>query len=280
VTENPSFRSPAAARPHGRAFDALRPLKLELAGLKFAEGSAMIDVGDTRVLATASVETRVPPFLVGSGKGWVTAEYAMLPRSTPTRNPREVAKGRPTGRTSEIQRLIGRALRAVVDTTALGEHTVTIDCDALQADGGTRTASVTAGYVALAEALGRLVLAGDLPRLPLLEPVAAVSVGLVRGVAVLDLEYTEDQEAEVDMNVVATASGQLVEVQGTGERRGFARRELDALLDLAMGGIAQLVEAQKKALAPLLAEVEQVQGRPRGNAAPKREKDLWKAPRG
>jgi ribonuclease PH len=279
MSDNPSFRSPAAARPHGRAADALRPLKLELGGLKFAEGSALIEIGDTRVLATASVEARVPPFLVGSGKGWVTAEYAMLPRATPTRNPREVAKGRPTGRTSEIQRLIGRALRAVVDTSALGEHTVTIDCDALQADGGTRTASVTAGYVALTEALARLVLAGDLPRLPLKEPVAAVSVGLVRGVPVLDLEYVEDQEAEVDMNVVATASGQLVEVQGTGERRGFARGELDALLDLALGGIAQLVAAQRQALAAITAELEQVQSRPRGKAAPKPEKDLWKAPR-
>jgi ribonuclease PH len=225
------------------------------------------------------VETRVPPFLVGTGKGWVTAEYAMLPRATPTRNAREVAKGRPSGRTSEIQRLIGRSLRAVVDTSALGEHTVTIDCDVLQADGGTRTASVTAGYVALAEALAKLVLAGDIPRLPLLEPVAAISVGLVRGVPVLDLEYTEDQEAEVDMNVVATASGQLVEVQGTGERRGFARAELDTLLDLALGGIAQLVEAQRRALAPLMAEVEQASSRPRGKSQPKREKDLWKAPR-
>jgi len=276
---NPSFRAPAAPRPHGRAADALRPLRLALGGLKFAEGSARIEIGDTQVLAAASIENRVPPFLVGSGRGWVTAEYAMLPRATPTRNAREVSKGRPSGRTNEIQRLIGRSLRAVVDTAALGERTLTIDCDVLQADGGTRTASVTAGYVALAEALARLVLAGDLPKLPLLEPVAAVSVGLVRGAAVLDLEYTEDQEAEVDMNVVATASGQLVEVQGTGERRGFARRELDTLLDLALGGIAQLVEAQRAALAPLMSEVEQVAGKPRGNAAPKREKDLWGAPR-
>jgi ribonuclease PH len=272
---------PAAtlARPHGRGIESLRPLALHTSELKFAEGSALIALGDTRVLAAASVENRVPPFLIGSGRGWVTAEYAMLPRATATRNPREVAKGRPSGRTNEIQRLIGRSLRAVVDTAALGERTVTIDCDVLQADGGTRTASVTAGYVALAEALARLVLTGDLPRLPLLEPVAAVSVGIVRGTPLLDLEYTEDQEAEVDMNVVATASGKLVEVQGTGERRGFARAELDRLIDLALGGIEQLLAAQRAALAPLLAEVEQVQGRPRGKTQPKAEKDLWGPPR-
>jgi ribonuclease PH len=269
----------AVTRPNRRAADAMRPIQITTGELKFAEGSALLALGDTRVLVAASVEPRVPPFLAGSGRGWVTAEYAMLPRATQTRNAREVAKGRPSGRTSEIQRLIGRSLRAVVDTAALGERTVTIDCDVLQADGGTRTASVTAGYVALAEALAKLVLTGDLPKLPLLEPVAAVSVGIVRGVAVLDLEYSEDQEAEVDMNVVATASGQLVEVQGTGERRGFARAELDRLLDLAFGGIETLLAAQRSALASLLAEVEQVQSRPRGNAPPKREKDLWGPPR-
>ena len=203
----------------------------------------------------------------------------MLPRATQTRNAREVVKGRPSGRTSEIQRLIGRSLRAVVDTAALGERTVTVDCDVLQADGGTRTASVTAGYVALAEALAKLVLTGEISKLPLLEPVAAISVGIVRGVPALDLEYVEDQEAEVDMNVVATASGQLVEVQGTGERRGFARRELDALIDLALAGIAQMIAAQQQALAPLLAQVEEVQGKPRSKKEPKREKDLWGPPR-
>ncbi|HEV8628821.1 MAG TPA: ribonuclease PH [Thermoanaerobaculia bacterium] len=269
----------APARPQGRAPEALRPLRITLGELKFAEGSALLSLGDTRVLAAASVENRVPPFLVGSGKGWVTAEYAMLPRATATRNAREVVKGRPSGRTSEIQRLIGRSLRAVVDMTALGERTVTIDCDVLQADGGTRTASVTAGYVALAEALAKLVLTGDLPRLPLLEPVAAVSVGIVRGAALLDLEYAEDQEAEVDMNVVATASGKLVEVQGTGERRAFTRAENDALLELAFGGIEQLLAAQRAVLATLLGEVEQVAGRPRGTAPPKRERDLWGPPR-
>jgi ribonuclease PH len=266
-------------RPHGRAPDALRPLTLATGELKFAEGSALLSLGDTKVLCAASVEPRVPPFLAGSGRGWVTAEYAMLPRATQTRNAREVAKGRPSGRTSEIQRLIGRSLRAVVDTAALGERTVTVDCDVLQADGGTRTASVTAGYVALAEALAKLVLTGEISKLPLLEPVAAISVGIVRGLPALDLEYVEDQEAEVDMNVVATASGQLVEVQGTGERRGFARKELDALIDLALAGITQMIAAQQQALAPLLAQVEEVQGKPRAKKEPKREKDLWGPPR-
>jgi ribonuclease PH len=270
---------PSPQRPQGRAADALRPLRLTTGELKFAEGSALLELGDTKVLAAASVEPRVPPFLAGSGRGWVTAEYAMLPRATATRNPREVVKGRPSGRTSEIQRLIGRSLRAVVDTSLLGERTVTVDCDVLQADGGTRTAGITAGYVALAEALAKLVLTGDLPRLPLLEPVAAVSVGIVRGVPALDLEYVEDQEAEVDMNVVATASGQLVEVQGTGERRGFSRRELDGLLDLALAGIAKMVAAQQAALAPILADVDEVQTRPRAKREPKRERDLWGPPR-
>ena len=273
-----SLADAAVVRAQGRAANALRPLLLTTGELKFAEGSALLTLGDTKVLAAASVETRVPPFLAGSGRGWVTAEYSMLPRATQTRNAREVVKGRPSGRTSEIQRLIGRSLRAVVDTAALGERTITIDCDVLQADGGTRTASVTAGYVALAEALAKLVLIGDLPRLPLLEPVAAVSVGVVRGAPVLDLDYSEDQEAEVDMNVVATGSGQLVEVQGTGEKRGFARRELDSLLDLAFAGIEQLLAAQQQALAPLLAEVEQVLARPRGKREPKRERDLWGPP--
>ena len=258
-------------RPNGRAADALRPLQLSLGELKFAEGSAMLSLGDTRVLAAASVEARVPPFLAGSGRGWVTAEYAMLPRATQTRNAREVAKGRPSGRTSEIQRLIGRSLRAVVDTTLLGERTVTVDCDVLQADGGTRTASVTAGYVALAEALAKLVLCGDLPRLPLLEPVAAVSVGIVRGVPSLDLEYVEDQEAEVDMNVVATASGQLVEVQGTGERRGFARRELDALIDLALAGSGRGWVTAEYAMLPRATQTrnarEVAKGRPSGRTS-------------
>ena len=272
ATDTPS---PRIARRN----DEMRPVSVERAVAPYAEGSCLISYGATRVLCAASVESRVPPFLAGSGRGWVTAEYAMLPRATQTRNAREVAKGRPSGRTSEIQRLIGRSLRAVVDTAALGERTVTVDCDVLQADGGTRTASVTAGYVALAEALAKLVLTGEISKLPLLEPVAAISVGIVRGVPALDLEYVEDQEAEVDMNVVATASGQLVEVQGTGERRGFARKELDALIDLALAGIAQMIAAQRQALAPLLAQVEEVQGKPRAKREPKRERDLWGPPR-
>jgi ribonuclease PH len=239
----------------------------------------LLALGDTRVLAAASVEARVPPFLVGSGRGWVTAEYAMLPRATATRNAREVSKGRPSGRTAEIQRLIGRSLRAVVDQAALGEHTITVDCDVLQADGGTRTAAVTAGYAALAQAAARMVMEGAISRWPLLEPVAAVSVGMVRGAAVLDLEYAEDQEAEVDMNVVATASGRLVEVQGTGERRSFTRPELEALMDLALAGIERLATLQRDALAPLMASVEEIlQSRQRPRRGPKSEKDLWGPP--
>jgi ribonuclease PH len=274
-----SFGQTPVQRPHGRAADGLRPVRLAVGELKFAEGSAQLELGDTRVLAAASVEGRVPPFLAGSGKGWVTAEYAMLPRATSTRNAREVNRGRPSGRTSEIQRLIGRSLRAIVDQAALGEHTITVDCDVLQADGGTRTAAVTAGYVALAQAAARLLLTGEISRWPLLEPVAAVSVGIVRGAPVLDLEYSEDQEAAVDMNVVATASGKLVEVQGTGEGRSFDRAELDFMLDLALGGIGRLLALQREALAPVLAEVEEaLQGRTRERKQPKREKDLWGAP--
>ena len=274
-----SFGQSPAGRPLGRTPDALRPARLALGELKFAEGSALLELGDTRVLAAASIEGRVPPFLVGSGRGWVTAEYAMLPRATATRNAREVSRGRPTGRTSEIQRLIGRSLRAVVDQQALGEHTITVDCDVLQADGGTRTASVTAGYAALAQAAARLVLTGEIARWPLLEPVAAVSVGIVRGVPVLDLEYSEDQEAAVDMNVVATASGKLVEVQGTGEERAFERRELDLMLDLALAGIESLLTLQREALAPVMASVEEaLRGRGRERRQPKAEKDLWGRP--
>jgi ribonuclease PH len=273
-----SFRTAPAGRPQGRATDGLRPVRLALGELKFAEGSALLTLGDTRVLAAASVEGRVPPFMANGGRGWVTAEYAMLPRATATRNAREVTRGRPSGRTSEIQRLIGRSLRAVVDPAALGERTITVDCDVLQADGGTRTAAVTAGYAALAQAAAQLLLTGEIARWPLLEPVAAVSVGIVRGVPVLDLEYSEDQEAEVDMNVVATASGNLVEVQGTGERRSFSRAELDALIELAMGGITRLVTMQQEALAPLLAEVEAVLARTGPRRGAKRERDLWGPP--
>lgn len=271
---------PAAfRRVHDRFQDALRPVSIQLGAMKFAEGSAQIDLGDTRVLVSASVEARVPPFLKDSGSGWLTAEYAMLPRATHTRSSREVSKGRPSGRSTEIQRLIGRSLRAVVDLKALGERTVMIDCDVLQADGGTRTAAITAAYVAAVEALGRLFLTGDLERWPIRAELAAISVGIVRDVALLDLEYCEDQEAQVDMNVVGTAEGALVEVQGTGERRSFRRSEMDRLLDLAFKGISELAEVQRAALAPLLQEVEAVRAKGARKAAPpKDEKHLWGAP--
>jgi ribonuclease PH len=266
-------------RPNDRAADALRPVRIETGALKFAEGSALIELGDTRVLTAASVEARVPFFLKESGRGWVTAEYSMLPRATHTRSTREVAQGKPSGRTAEIQRLIGRSLRAIVDTAALGERTLTLDCDVLQADGGTRTAAITGAYVATALALGRLLLTGDITAWPLLDQVAAVSVGVVGGTALLDLEYVEDQAAEVDMNVVATASGALVEVQGTGERRSFQRAEMEALIDLALKGIRELTAAQARVLAPTAAEVEQVLAkRHRRPAQPKPEKDLWGKP--
>lgn len=269
------------SRVAGRAHDAIRPLTLEPSPSKWAEGSVLISLGDTKVLVTASVERRVPPFLVGSGRGWLTAEYAMLPRATSSRSPREVSKGRPTGRSAEIQRLIGRSLRAAIDLTLMPEKTLTLDCDVLQADGGTRTTSITGAYVATALALGKLYLAGDLERWPLRDPVAAISVGLVGGTALLDLDSAEDQSAEADVNVVGTASGELVEIQGTGETRSFRRDELDRLIDLANGGIAQLVAAQRTCLQPLLAEVELVKargGRRRENAKPKDERNLWGRP--
>jgi ribonuclease PH len=265
-------------RPLARAHDALRPVTLEIGPLKFAEGSALLQLGDTRVLAAASVEGRVPAFLSGSGQGWVTAEYAMLPRATATRSAREVTRGRPSGRTSEIQRLIGRSLRTVVDLAALGERTVTVDCDVLQADGGTRTAAVTAAYAALAQAFAPMLLTGDIARWPLKAAVAAVSVGIVGGAHLLDLEYVEDSRAEVDLNVVATSDGELVEVQGTGESRSFRRQELDALLELAMAGIEELLAAQRQALSSILEEVAALGDRPRGKAPAKRERDLWAPP--
>ena len=266
-------------RPYGRAADALRPVTIEIDALKYAEGSALIAVGDTRVLVAASVESTVPSFLRDSGKGWLTAEYSMLPRATATRSPREVNRGRPSGRTSEIQRLIGRSLRAAVDLAALGERTLILDCDVLQADGGTRTAAITGAYVAAVLALGKLLLTGDLERWPIAEQVAAVSVGTVGGAALLDLEYVEDQQAAVDMNVVATASGRLVEVQGTGEGATFSRAEMDALLDLALAGIGQLTALQTAVLAPTLESVEAVAKRGRRpKARPKDESELWGRP--
>jgi ribonuclease PH len=266
-------------RPNGRAADALRPVRIEIGALKFAEGSALIEVGDTRVLVAASVDNRVPPFMKESGRGWVTAEYSMLPRATHTRSAREAAQGKISGRTAEIQRLIGRSLRAVIDLSAMPDRTLTLDCDVLQADGGTRTASITGAYVAAVVALGRLLLTGDIPAWPVTDQLAAISVGILNGTPLLDLEYVEDQVAEVDMNVVATGMGSIVEIQGTGEKRSFRRDEMDALVDLALKGIGELVAEQNRVLAPTLEEIADVQSRGRRRPAPpKPEKDLWGPP--
>jgi ribonuclease PH len=225
-----------------------RPLTITPGVSRHAEGSAELRLGHTWVRVTCSVEERVPPHLLGKGSGWVTAEYGMLPRSTNTRTAREAAKGKQSGRTQEIQRLIGRALRASVDLTQLGARTFTLDCDVIEADGGTRCASITAAYVALAQALKNLHARKALSTLPRMVPVAAISVGIVKGTVVTDLDYEEDSAAEVDMNVVATGEGKLVEVQGTAEKGSFARKELDALVDAGLSGVARLVEAQKRAL--------------------------------
>ncbi len=236
-------------RPSGRAPDQMRTILLEPGFTRHAEGSCLVSFGDTRVLVTASVEDRVPPWVRGKGKGWVTAEYSMLPGATPDRNDREAAKGKQKGRTLEIQRLIGRALRAVTDADAMGEVEITLDCDVLQADGGTRTASICGAYVALHDACTRLVEAGVMPKHPLTDSCAAVSVGMAHGQAVLDLDYHEDHQAEVDMNVVMTGAGKFVEVQGTAEGAAFSRNELDSLLLLAEGGITELMAAQAALLA-------------------------------
>ncbi|NMG35734.1 ribonuclease PH [Azoarcus sp. TTM-91] len=236
-------------RPSKRQADELRPIRFTRGYTRHAEGSVLVEFGDTRVLVTASVEESVPPFLRGKGQGWLTAEYGMLPRATHTRSAREAAKGKQSGRTQEIQRLIGRSLRAVVDMVALGERQITIDCDVLQADGGTRTAAITGACVAVHDALSQLVAKGLLAANPMKDFVAAVSVGIYRGVPVLDLDYPEDSDCETDMNVVMTGSGGLVEVQGTAEGAPFSRAELDALLGLAENGIARLIELQKAALA-------------------------------
>jgi ribonuclease PH len=236
------------ARAQGRANDALRKVQIQRGYTKHAEGSVLVAFGDTRVLCTASVEEKVPPHKRGSGEGWVTAEYGMLPRATHTRGDREAAKGKQSGRTQEIQRLIGRSLRCVVDLAALGERTITLDCDVLQADGGTRTAAITGAYVALQDAVAGLrargVIAGD----PLRGHVAAVSVGLAGDTPLLDLDYAEDSGCDTDMNVVMTGGGGFVEVQGTAEGAAFTRAQMDALLALAAKGIAELVAAQKLAL--------------------------------
>jgi len=235
-------------RPSGRRPDELRKLSFTRQYTKHAEGSVLVEFGNTKVLCTASVEEKVPGFLKGKGQGWMTAEYGMLPRSTHTRNDREAARGKQSGRTQEIQRLIGRSLRAVTDLAALGERQITLDCDVLQADGGTRCASITGAFVACHDAIAQLIGNGQLAASPLRDFVAAVSVGIVDGVPVLDLDYDEDSTCDTDMNVVVTGNGGIVEIQGTAEGTPFSRSELDALLVLSGNGIAQIIEAQKAAL--------------------------------
>jgi ribonuclease PH len=237
-----------STRLGGRRPDELRPVRIERAYTKHAEGSVLVAFGDTRVLCTASVEERVPPFLKDKGRGWVTAEYGMLPRATNTRTEREAARGKQSGRTQEIQRLIGRSLRSVVDLASLGGKTIHVDCDVLQADGGTRTAAITGAFVALHDAFSHLKSKGLIQALPMRDHVAAVSVGMFRGKPILDLDYSEDSACGCDINVVMTGSGQFVEVQGTAEGEAFSRQELDALLGLAQAGIAQLIQHQKTAL--------------------------------
>ncbi|BCR05585.1 ribonuclease PH [Desulfuromonas versatilis] len=239
---------PAATRKDGRAADQLRRIEFERGFTRYAEGSVLVSFGDTRVLCNATVEEGVPPFMKGEGRGWVTAEYAMLPRATHSRSPRESTRGKVGGRTHEIQRLIGRALRAVIDLEALGERTIKLDCDVIQADGGTRTASITGAYVALADAVRGLLAKGLIAASPIKEGVAAVSVGIVDGQPALDLNYDEDFRASVDMNFVVTASGRFVEVQGTAEEEPFSGEELDALRDLALSGCRELSALQRLAL--------------------------------
>ena len=236
-------------RPSQRQPDQLRAVKITRNFTRHAEGSVLIEMGDTRVLCTASVEESLPPFLRGKGQGWVTAEYGMLPRSTHTRSSREAAKGKQTGRTQEIQRLIGRSLRAVTDLKALGERQITLDCDVLQADGGTRCASITGAWIALYEACEKLVQAGKLAANPVKDHVAAISVGIYEGSAVLDLDYPEDSNCDTDMNVIMTGKGGIVEVQGTAEGEPFTREQMNVLMDLAQMGIRQLVAEQQSALA-------------------------------
>ncbi|RMH93302.1 ribonuclease PH [Lysobacter pythonis] len=236
-------------RPSGRAPGQMREVAIARGFTRHAEGSVLVSFGDTRVLCTASVENKVPAFLRGKGEGWLTAEYGMLPRATHTRGDREAARGKQGGRTLEIQRLIGRALRACVDRAALGERTITLDCDVLQADGGTRTAAITGAYVALADAVNGLLAKGQIRKNPLHGAVAAVSVGIWRGVPVLDLDYAEDSDCDTDMNIVMNDGGGFIELQGTAEGHAFRRDELDALLTLGEAGCARLFEAQRAALA-------------------------------
>ncbi len=238
-------------RSNGRQADERRPMNLTVNVNKYAEGAVYIEVGDTKVMCTATVEEKVPMFMKGQGKGWVTAEYSMLPRATQTRNQRESARGKLSGRTMEIQRLIARALRSVVDLQALGERSITIDCDVLQADGGTRTTSITGAFVALALAMHMIAQKHALPKFPITDFLASVSVGIVGENTLLDLNYEEDSKAKVDMNVVMTGNGQFVEVQGTGEENPFSRAELDQMLALAEKGIREMIEQQREALGPI-----------------------------
>lgn len=235
-------------RSGGRGAGELRPVEILPNFLPHAEGSVLVSFGDTKVIVAASVEERVPPHLVGTGRGWITAEYGMLPRSTHTRTAREAARGKQSGRTLEIQRLIGRALRAAADLDRLGPLTITLDCDVIQADGGTRTAAITGAWVALVQATRRLKEEGRIRKDPILRQVAAVSVGIVEGEALLDLDYVEDASAEVDLNLVASAEGEIIEVQGTAEEKPFTRAQLDAMLEVGLSGIARLVEVQRSVL--------------------------------
>ena len=242
-------------RKDGRAHDGLREIKVTRNYLKHPEGSVLIEMGDTKVICTATVEEKVPPFLKGSGKGWITAEYSMLPRATQSRNVRESARGKVGGRTHEIQRLVGRALRSVVNMNALGERTIWIDCDVIQADGGTRTASITGSFIALVEALGKLKTQGTLAKIPIIDWLAAVSVGKVKDEILLDLCYEEDSSAQVDMNFVMTGSGKFVELQGTAEEYPFTKDELNALMGLAEKGIGELISYQKEILSEWVDEI-------------------------
>lgn len=242
-------KNESALRAGGRAADALRPVRLTRHYTRYAEGSVLVEFGETKVLCTASVEEKVPPHKRGSGEGWVMAEYGMLPRATHTRGDREAARGKQSGRTQEIQRLIGRSLRCVFDLGALGERTIALDCDVIQADGGTRTAAITGAYVAAHDAVSWLLAQGKITASPIKDAVAAISVGIVDGVPLLDLEYTEDSACDTDMNVVMTGAGGFVELQGTAEGVAFTRAEMNALLDLAEKGIGELLAAQKAALA-------------------------------
>jgi len=248
VSETTASQSVSLQRPSARSADALRDVRITRGFTCHAEGSVLVEFGLTRVLCTASVEDKVPPFLRGQGRGWVTAEYGMLPRATHTRSDREAARGKQSGRTQEIQRLIGRSLRGIIDLQVLGERTVQIDCDVLQADGGTRTAAITGAWVALHDAVSWMQSQGMLSASPLTDSVAAVSVGLWQGHAVLDLDYAEDSACDTDMNVVMTGTGGIVEVQGTAEGRPFSRAQVDQLLDLAASGIHSLTLMQRQAL--------------------------------